>query len=113
MSLRGDHHRLSLVRRAAGDPLARSHARSARHCLDAGAVRRAQDELAGPFVVEVDEAGVGAERVRDLLCDEREHLLEVERRVDGLDRLGEQPQVSLANVHAFDCRSREGVFPSA
>ena len=51
---------------------------------------RAQHELGAALVVEVDEAGVGGESVRDLACDEREHLLEVERRVHSLDRLGEQ-----------------------
>src|SRR4029450_9145248 len=33
------------------------------------------------------------ERIRDLARDELEHLLRVERRVDGLDRLGEQTEV--------------------
>ncbi len=46
---------------------------------------------AGPLVVEVDEAGVGVERVGDLGRDLREHLLEVERRVDRLDRVGQEP----------------------
>ena len=52
-----------------------------------------------PLVVEVDEARVRLERVGDVRRDQREHLLEVERRVDGLDRLGQQPQVPVARVH--------------
>ena len=70
-----------------------------RHLLDARPVRRAQHELAGALVVEVDEARVGVERVGDLRGDEREHLLEVERRVDRLDRVGEEPDVAVACVH--------------
>ena len=46
-----------------------------------------------------EKAGVRLERGRDLARDEREHLLEVERRVDGLDRLGQQLQMSLALLH--------------
>ena len=68
-------------------------------------MRRPQHELVGLLVVEVDEAGVGAERVGDLARDEREHLLEVERRVDGGDRLGQQAQVPGGLVHLADCRS--------
>ena len=88
----------------AGDPLARPHTRPARHLLDAGAVRRAQDELVRALVVQVDEAGVGLERSRDLARDQREHLLEVERRVDRLDRLGQEPEVALSGVHGTDYR---------
>ena len=62
-------------------------------------MRRPEDELVGPLVVEIDEAGVGAEGVRDLLGDEVEHLLEVERRVDGGGRLGEEAEVPLGRVH--------------
>ena len=62
-------------------------------------MRRPQDQLVRPFVIEVDEARVCPERVGDLARDEREDLLEVERRVDGLDRLGQEPQVPLANIH--------------
>ena len=51
------------------------------------------------LVVEVDEAGVGVERVGDLGRDQREHLLEVERRVDRLDRVGQQPEVAFALIH--------------
>jgi hypothetical protein len=56
-------------------------------------------ELVGAFVVEVDETGIGAERVGDVARDEREHLLEIERRIDGLDRLRQQTQVAFADVH--------------
>jgi hypothetical protein len=52
-------------------------------------VRGAQDELAGGLVVEVDEARVGVECRGDLVRDEVQDLLEVERRVDGSDRLGQ------------------------
>jgi len=62
-------------------------------------VRGAQDELVAALVVEVDEAGVGLERGCDLLRDEVEDLLEVERRVDGGRRLGQQAEVPLARVH--------------
>jgi hypothetical protein len=41
-------------------------------------VRRAKDELVRALVVEVDEAGVRPERVRDLARNELEDLLEVE-----------------------------------
>jgi hypothetical protein len=67
-------------------------------------VRGPQHELVRTLVVQVDEAGVGVERVRDLARHEREHLLEIERRVDGLDRLGQQAEVALARVHGFDSR---------
>ena len=83
----------------ARDPLARPHLRAARHLLDARPVRRAQHELVGALVVEVDEAGVGAERLGDLARDQLEHLLEVERRVDRGDRLGQEAQVPLGRVH--------------
>jgi hypothetical protein len=62
-------------------------------------VRRAQDELVGALVVQVDEAGVGVEGVCDLGRDLLEHFLEVERRVDGGDRLGQEAQMPLADVH--------------
>src|ERR1043165_5084363 len=45
------------------------------HLLDPRAERRPQDQLVGLLVVEVDEAGVGAERVRHLAGDEGEHFL--------------------------------------
>ena len=56
------------------------------------------------LVVEVDEAGVGLERVGDLARDQAEHLLEVERRVDGGARLGQQSQVraSRRRIHGPD-----------
>ena len=94
------HHGLPLLRGDAGDALAERQPRALRHLLDARAVRRAKHELARAVVVQVDEAGVGVERVRDLARDEREHLLEVERRVDGLDRLGEELEVPPRLVHA-------------
>ena len=81
-------------------PLARPHPRRAGHLLDAAPVRRAQDELAGPLVVEVDEARVGIECVSDIARNELEHLLEVERRVDRRDRVGQEPQVPRGRVHA-------------
>ena len=99
MRRRGDHDRRALGRRRARDPLAGPHPRPPRHLLDARPVRRAQHELVGALVVEVDEARVGPERLRDLARDEREHLLEVERRVDRGDRLGQQPQVARGRVH--------------
>ena len=106
LGLRRDRDRRALGGGRAGDPLAGPHPRPARHLLDARAVGRAEDELVGALVVQVDEARVGLERGRDLARDEREHLLEVERRVDRLDRLGEQAQVPVARLHPIDCRGR-------
>jgi hypothetical protein len=58
----------------------------------------AQDELVAALVIEVDEAGVGLERGGDLLRDEVEDFLEVERRIDGGRRFGQQPKVPLART---------------
>ena len=102
---RGDRDRRPLGRGGAGDPLAGPHPRPPRHLLDAGAVRRAQHELVRPLVVEVDEAGVGLERLGDLAGDELEHLFEIERRVDRGDRLGQQPEVPCGGVHRDESRS--------
>ena len=99
MGARGDRDRRPLGRGRARDPLARPHPRAPRHLLDARAVRRAEDELVGALVVEVDEAGVGLERLGDLARDELEHLLEIERRVDRGDRLGQEPEVPCGRVH--------------
>jgi hypothetical protein len=66
-------------------------------------VRRPQNELAAALVVQIDEAGVGIERLGDLRGDERENLLEVERRVDGRDRLRQQAEVTRRDVHLPDC----------
>ena len=95
----GDHHRRPVLGRRARDALARPHPGPLGHLLDPRPVRGAQDELPGAVVVEVDEAGVGVQRVGDLARDLGEHLLEVERRVDRLDRVGEQLQVPFARVH--------------
>ena len=97
--VRRQHHGLPLLGGDAGDALAERQPRALRHLLDARAVGRAKHELARALVVEVDEARVGAERVRDLARDEREHLLEVERRVDRLDRLGQELEVPPRLVH--------------
>jgi hypothetical protein len=70
-------------------------------------VRRAEDELVRGLVEEVDEARLRAEGLGDLASDEREHLFEVERRVDGGDRLGQEPQMPGGGVHQGDCRSEE------
>ena len=101
--LRGDHHRRALGRRDTGNPFAGTHAWRARELLDARAVGRAQDELVGTLVVEIDEARIGAERVGDLARDELEHLLEVERRVDRRDRLGQESQVPSRCIHEAHC----------
>ncbi len=100
MRLRRDHHRRALRRRGAGDPLAGPHPRALRHVLDVRPVRRPQDEFVSSLVVEVDEAGVGVERVRDLGRDEVEHLFEIERRVDRRRGLGQKAEVPLGRVHA-------------
>ena len=104
MRLRRDHHRRPIGSRSAGDPLTGPHLRPPRHLLDARPVRRPQHELVRPLVVEVDEARVRRERLRHLARDELEHLLEVERRVDGGDRLRQQAEMPLGGFHAADCR---------
>jgi hypothetical protein len=65
----------------------------------------AEHELLGRIVVQVDEARLGVERLGDLARDEREHLFEVERRVDRRDRLGQEPQMPCRRVHRLDCRN--------
>ena len=95
VGLRRDHHRRELGRRPACDALAWPHAGPPGHLLDTGAVGGAQHELAGTVVVEVDEARIGVERVGDPAGHQLEHLLEVERRVDGRNRLGKQAQMPL------------------
>jgi hypothetical protein len=67
---------------------------------------RAQHQLVRLLVVEVDEARVRLERVRDPVGDEREHLLEVERRVDGRDRFGQEAQMAGGLVHSAIVGSR-------
>jgi hypothetical protein len=100
MRLRRQHNRAELRSGRAGDAFPWAHARALRHLLDLRPVRGAQHELAAPLVVEVDEAGVRSEHVGDLARDEREHLLQVERRVDRRDRLGQQPQMAFSYVHS-------------
>ena len=102
-----DHHRCALGGRDAGDPFSRAHARRAGHLLDAAAVRGPQDELVGTLVVEVDEARIRRERVGHLARNELEHLLQVERRVDGGDRLGEKAEVAGRRVHVSHCHVYE------
>src|SRR6266511_3309518 len=97
---RRDHHRGELGRRDAGDALPRPHARRARQLLDVRPVRRPQDQFVRRLVVEVHEARISLERVRDAPGDQPQNLLEIERRVDGRDRLREQAQVARALVHA-------------
>jgi hypothetical protein len=94
-----DHDRRALESGRAGDSLARPHPGAPGHLLDVRAVRRPQHELVGALVVEVDEARVRLQRRRDLARDERENLLEVERRVDRRDRFGQQAEVSFTGVH--------------
>ena len=65
-------------------------------------MRGPKDELVGAFVIEVDEAGVGLERGRDLARDQGKHLVEVERRIDSLDRLRQEPEVPFSRVHVTD-----------
>ena len=76
--LLGDHDRHALRRRDSRDAFARPHPRRARELFDPRAVGRAQHELVGPLVVEVDEACVRPQRIGDLAGDELEHLLQVE-----------------------------------
>ena len=91
MRLGGDHDRRALSRGAAGDSLTRPQFGAAGHFLDPRAVSRPKNELAGALLVEVDETGVSLERLGNLACYEAEDLLEVERRVDGRNRLGQEP----------------------
>ena len=76
-------------------------------------MRRAQHELPGALVVEVDEARIRVEGVRHLGRDLGEHLLEIEGRIDGLDRLGEQAQMPFAGVHPRRSVRREVRPPAA
>ena len=99
VGLRRDRNGTALRRRGAGDPLSWTQARAAGHRVEWRAVRGAQDELAGRLVVEVDEARIGVEGCGDLVRDEVQYLLEVERGVDGGDRLRQQPQVALGRLH--------------
>jgi hypothetical protein len=95
----GDHHRRPLGGRRTGDPLAGTHLGDARELFHPRAERGAQDELIRRLVVQIDEAGIGLEGLGDLASDELEDLVEVERRVDGGDRFGQQPQVAGGAVH--------------
>ena len=99
MRLLGDHDRRAFGRRRSRDSLARPHARRPRHLLDPASVGRTQYELVRGLVVQIDEARIGRESVCDLASDELEHLLQIERRVDGCDGLGQQAQVPRARVH--------------
>jgi hypothetical protein len=99
MGLGRDHHRRTLGGGRAGDPLAGLHAGRPGHLLHARTVRGAEQELVTMLVVEVDEARVGLERLGHLARDEPEHLLQVERGVDGRDRFREEPEVSSRSVH--------------
>jgi hypothetical protein len=65
-------------------------------------VRRTEDELVRALVVQVDKARVRLEGLGDIRGDERKHLFEVEGRVDGGDRLRQQPEVAGGGVHALD-----------
>ena len=100
MRLRRDHDRRELRGGRARDPLPGPHARAPGHLLDLGPVRCAEDELVAALVIEVDEARVGVEHVGNLARDEREHFLEIERRVDRCDRLRQEAQMALSYVHS-------------
>ena len=89
-----------------GDPLAATHPRRVRRVLDPRAVRRAEHELVGALVVEVDEAGVRLERRRDLVRDRLHHLLQVERGVDDLGRPGQEREMAGGVVHVDRAVSR-------
>ena len=94
-----EHHRRAGFGGRARDPLAGTHPRPPAHLVDRRAVGRAKDQLVSALVVEVDEARVRDERFGDVRRHERQHPLQVERRVDRLDRLGQQPQVPFTRVH--------------
>ena len=105
MRPRRDHDRRPLGRGGTRDPVSSAHPRRARRVLDPGPVRRAQDELVGPLVVEVDEARIGAERRGDLVRDRLEHLLQVERGVDDLRRSRQEREVACSLLHVSRGRS--------
>jgi hypothetical protein len=94
-----NHHRRALGGRGARDPFARPHLRHTRHLFHTRAERGPEDQLVGRFVVEVHEAGVRLQRIGDLAGDEIEDLVEVERRVDRRDRLGQQAQMAGRLIH--------------
>ena len=88
-----DHDRATLGSGGAGDPLAQTHARPVGRVVESRPVRRAQLKHVRAFVVDVDEARVGAERVGDLGRDQLEHLGDVQRGVDRRDRVGQELEV--------------------
>jgi hypothetical protein len=94
VGLRGDRHRLARRGRPAGQPLADRHSRWTRGGLDVRTVDRLQDELVRCLVVDVDEAGVGAEGAGHRDGHRIGDLGEVERARDSLDRLGEQAEMA-------------------
>jgi hypothetical protein len=106
VGLTRDHHGGALGRGCARDALPGPHLRNARHVLDPGAVRRPEDELVGRLVVQVDEAGVGLEGLRDLVRDQVEDLLQVQSRVHRGDRLRQETQVAGRSVHVNDIQAR-------
>ena len=99
MRLRRNHHWQAFGGRDAGDSLAGAHARASGHLLDARSVRCAKDELVGALVVQIHKAGIRTKRVRNLPRNQGQDLLEIERRVDGFDRLGQQAEMTLPDVH--------------
>ena len=107
MRVGGDHHRRPIGGGGARDPLATSHARRLRLERDARAVGRAQDELVGALVVEVDVGRVGLERRGHLVRDRLHHLLQVERRVHDLGRAREEREVPgrLAQIRSPSTRA--------
>ena len=89
----GNHDRPALGRGGAGDPLAQTHARPVRRVVESRSMCRTQLEHVRRFVVDVDEACVGVERVGHLGRDQLEYLRQVERRVDRGDGVGQQLEV--------------------
>jgi hypothetical protein len=99
MRVARDHDRLPFGRGRARDSFARAHLRNACQLVDPRSARGAEDELVRALVVEVHEARVGVERLRDLRGDELEELVEIESRVDRGDRLREEPEMPSGLVH--------------
>jgi hypothetical protein len=95
-----DHHGRPLGRCTARDPLTGSEPRSPGHLLDARPVGGPEDELVAAVVVQVDEAGIRVQGLRDARGDEMEDLFEIERRVDRRRRLGQQSEMPLGRFHA-------------
>ena len=101
--LLGDEDRLRVLQHPAGDALARRHrdaAAEVRVALRGGA----QHDAPAAVLAQEDVGRVRDDRVVDEPHDRAQHLLEVERRVDGVDDLVEDAElVLLRRTRAVGC----------